>query len=301
MFFISFWLFLLLFFLVIYVRYFRLAPLSFLPEALKDFLSFDLIEINKHDAWGQIGDYFGGVLNPLFSLITIGIVLYTYIKTTKHQLKNTLDTKFLSLINSNREILKNIRTENNLSGIDAMEQLVSKIYEGCGFCLFNSINKEQPTIEQVSSAYEHWYGYHGYVKYLGHYFRNLDHIVKYIENSRHSEIISESDAQDYINLLLSYLNDDELILLFFNGLSTYGTKFKIFIEKYSMLENLSFAGIAGANANELKLGCGIFKLYDVSAYGTWSGKQPGFSKPEGCAVDCYPIFTETHPTKREPS
>ena len=31
----------------------------------------------KHDAWGQFGDYVGGTLNPLFALIALFALLYT--------------------------------------------------------------------------------------------------------------------------------------------------------------------------------------------------------------------------------
>jgi hypothetical protein len=75
---------------------------------------------------------------------------------------------------------------------------------------------------------------------LGHYFRSLYHIILYIDNSP----ISENHKKTLIKIVRSQLSVNELILLFFNGISKYGVSknndkyFKHLIEKYALLEDI---------------------------------------------------------------
>jgi hypothetical protein len=69
--------------------------------------------------------------------------------------------------------------------------------------------------------------------YVGHYFRTLYNIVKFIDTS------AVEDKQIYINLLRAQLSSIELNLLFYNCLSDYGNlKFKPLVERYGLLENM---------------------------------------------------------------
>lgn len=69
---------------------------------------------------------------------------------------------------------------------------------------------------------------------LGHYFRFLYNIVRYID--RHDNV----DRQFYIRLLRSSLSEAELILLFANCAVGEGKdKFLPLVEKYSLLHNVS--------------------------------------------------------------
>jgi hypothetical protein len=70
--------------------------------------------------------------------------------------------------------------------------------------------------------------------YLGHYFRNLYHIVKYIDKS---EI---DNKKVYTNFVRAQLSSHELALIFYNCLSQHGSeKFKPLIEKYALLKNIN--------------------------------------------------------------
>jgi hypothetical protein len=71
--------------------------------------------------------------------------------------------------------------------------------------------------------------------YLGHYFRNLCQIARFVEDSE----LAESDQRRYGAILKAQLSDDELALLFYDGLSHYGRKtFKPLLEKYHFFEDL---------------------------------------------------------------
>lgn len=76
--------------------------------------------------------------------------------------------------------------------------------------------------------------YKNYPPHLGHYFRQLYHIVNFVDKSEIEE------KQRYADFVQAQLNNNELILLAYNGLSRHGENFKSLIEEYGLLENLTW-------------------------------------------------------------
>jgi hypothetical protein len=79
-------------------------------------------------------------------------------------------------------------------------------------------------------------------KSLGHYYRLLYSVVKYIHEN---EFLDSDDSEGfpkrefYINLVRAQISSDELFFIFYNCLSSYGKdKFKPMLEKYSFFEHL---------------------------------------------------------------
>lgn len=72
--------------------------------------------------------------------------------------------------------------------------------------------------------------------YFDHYFRLMYRILKFVDNTK---LIEDKDKYNYTCILRALLSRYELVWLYYNGLSDYGSeKFKPLIEKYSMLQNL---------------------------------------------------------------
>jgi hypothetical protein len=70
---------------------------------------------------------------------------------------------------------------------------------------------------------------------LGHYFRNLYTVIKYVAES------DIEDPQKYMNIIRAQLSSDELLMLFYNCLSRWGVgPFKGYVERYHLLHNLPF-------------------------------------------------------------
>ncbi|MEO0688566.1 MAG: putative phage abortive infection protein, partial [Cyanobacteria bacterium J06649_11] len=70
---------------------------------------------------------------------------------------------------------------------------------------------------------------------LGHYFRHLYHILKFVDQAE----IEEDQKKRYTNFVRAQLSSHELILLYYNCLVGYGVdKFKKFVEKYALLKQL---------------------------------------------------------------
>ncbi len=88
---------------------------------------------------------------------------------------------------------------------------------------------------------------------IGHYFRNLYNILKFIENSR------LEDKVFYANLLRAQLSSHEICLLFYNCLSRIAIeRFKPLVEEFSFLK--------GAKETRLLLDVNHMDLYDESAF-----------------------------------
>lgn len=86
--------------------------------------------------------------------------------------------------------------------------------------------------EIFQGAYERFYRQNN--SELGHYFRTVYNIVKFVDKSKIGE------KKFYTNILRAQLSDAEVALLFHNGLSPYGSeKFKPLMERYGLLKNVT--------------------------------------------------------------
>ncbi|KMY49585.1 putative phage abortive infection protein [Peribacillus loiseleuriae] len=71
---------------------------------------------------------------------------------------------------------------------------------------------------------------------LGHYFRNLYRIVKFIDVS---ELLELEEKKTYIGILRAQLSSTELAFLLYNSLGLHGYNFMILMHKYNLLDNLN--------------------------------------------------------------
>ena len=71
---------------------------------------------------------------------------------------------------------------------------------------------------------------------LDHYFRQLYHIIKFVDSSH--GLNSDLEKRRYTSLVRAQLTDNELFLLFYNGVCPHAEKFRPLIEKYGLLEHL---------------------------------------------------------------
>lgn len=69
---------------------------------------------------------------------------------------------------------------------------------------------------------------------LGHYFRFLYNIMRFIDEADHVE------KEKYSRIVRAQLSDYELLALFYNCISEQGAPFTKYVVKYSMLDNMPF-------------------------------------------------------------
>jgi len=104
----------------------------------------------------------------------------------------------------------------------------------------------------IEQGYDWFYSSHQ--TRVGHYFRNLYNIVKFVKNS------DVSNKRLYTNIIRAQLSSSELGLLFYNCLYKENIKFKVLIEEFALLKNLPEDILFNPPDHKV--------LYEKSAYGS---------------------------------
>jgi len=85
--------------------------------------------------------------------------------------------------------------------------------------------------------------YNRYQGVLGHYFRNLYHVIKFVKESEALKdgdpVIDYKNRRRYTSLVRASLSQFELALLFYNCVVPIGDKFKPLVEEFGLLENFA--------------------------------------------------------------
>ncbi|MCX6231759.1 MAG: putative phage abortive infection protein [Bacteroidetes bacterium] len=143
------------------------------------------------------------------------------------------ENTFFQLLNTYNEIAAsiNINIENqNLKGRKCFFELYKKLKEVIQEQKQDKI-KPVEELNEITTIEGSKIFFATYQSELGHYFRFLYQLIKFIDTS------AIEDKTTYISLLRAQLSSYELTLLFYNCLSEK-EKFKLFLEKYSLLKNL---------------------------------------------------------------
>lgn len=236
---------------------------------------------------GTFGDMFGAV-NALFTGLAFATLIYTTwlqrdelslqreelaatrieLQGQKEQLKQQSETfelqrfenSFFSLLSTLGEIVSAMKT-NDVIGhthksrdcFGVFNVSLRKLHNPEAF-FPSSPEKVLPKIQEI---YETFYKSHQ--SQLGHYFRLLYQIIKFVKQS------SISDKHRYTSIVRAQLSSYEQVMLFYNCLSIYGiSKFKPLVEEFALLENMP---------HELLLNPKLhLPLYDLAAYGDDASK-----------------------------
>ena len=257
-------------------------------------LSWILIDVFITDSYrGTFGDKFGAV-NALFSGLAFAglIVTLLYQKEelklqreelaqTREELKGQreefeeqnktmkrqrFENTFFNMLSLQQEITHNLSYENpiqdeaELMRYDVKQRTYKNraVFEGLytnaiidydgSRCYGGIINK---LAIHGCAAYSLVRG----LSFLDHYFRHLYRIFKYVDTS---DSISEDERYEYACIVRSQLSDYELVMLFYNCLTSNGQeKFKPLIEKYVIFNNLREELLANVEHK---------KLYAETAY-----------------------------------
>ncbi len=239
-------------------------------------------DVHRQAYLGAIGDSFGA-LNTLFSgLAFAGIIISIFLqskelKETREEVKNqgeqlksqaeTMDrqlavmdkqafeTTFFQMLKLHQDVVGAVvygRKNSQISGLSAIHEMAKNLMNEQ-----NGIKRsELSCVETKSSILECYMKFYGENESrLGHYFRNLYHILKLVDGHD----LEEGEKKFYVNVVRSQLSNSDFILLFYNGLSAHGSeKFKPLLEKYEFFEHLTVP--------DYFLEFDIF-LYEKNAYG----------------------------------
>jgi hypothetical protein len=226
---------------------------------------------DRQEVWGQFGDFIGGTLNPLFALTALLALLYTIVlqstelKNSTEQLsksakaldsqnsvlkKQSFEATFFQLINLLNDITGQIRiievvpttrgifNEKHYDGRKAIEHLYNLLKK-------NHLNKvirgdfTDSDLVAIQNVYDEFHEDNGH--YIGHYFRTLYNILKYIDNLD----LPRGDKKVYAGLLRAQLSNYELALLTYNCLSSHGNvKMLHYVLEYNILKHVDIEVLA---------------------------------------------------------
>lgn len=110
--------------------------------------------------------------------------------------------------------------------------------------------------EITQSKYNRFYAYHQI--HLGHYYRTLFHIFKFIDRS------NVEDKEFYAHLVRAQLSDQQVLLLFYNCFSDEGKGFKELVENYGLLKHIPDNSLPDDKGGKSSL---LRTYYKDSAYG----------------------------------
>lgn len=200
----------------------------------------------KIGAYGTLGDYFGGISNPILAFITFTAVLFTVylqLKQSHESQKLNFEGTFfnmLTLFVTTRSKLKYKEFE----GEECFEKIIEdKFLTNKKFTNFSPFVDQSEreftakdfSLDSAKTKYTNFNKTNN--QYLGHYFRTLYRVLKIIDRSN----LDLEDKISYSRILRAQLSTDELSLLFLNGLKDVCDQgsFQLLLYRYSMLEHLS--------------------------------------------------------------
>jgi len=209
---------------------------------------------------GTFGDMFGAV-NALFTGLAFAFVVYGLavqrhevkllseeLQGTKHlaeeqqklaevqisaQQKQQFEATFFNLLRVFNDLVGSIELRSGKDthkGKAALSNLLGKVSFTRTFRVaMDSDASDVDDMAQYNRMFEN------YRSELGHYFRTLYNLFKFVDGSA----LEPDEKRIYTNLIRAQLSDDEVMLLFLNGLSERGAKFKPYLEKYAVLKNVN--------------------------------------------------------------
>jgi hypothetical protein len=199
----------------------------------------------------EIHPFMTGIVLPL---LTFGSTILVIENLRSNTLQN-FSNNFFKLIDQNRKILEGVNCETShllardikSKGKDFFDDLADKIADEYDIIskktnaralrkinagLLAAAGNKQGK-ELLVIIYDHYFHIHH--SDIGHYFRNLYYIVKYVDKAK----IQREEKKDSLKILRSQLSNYELLILAYNGMHPYGKEFYPFIDSYELLKSLN--------------------------------------------------------------
>jgi hypothetical protein len=223
-------------------------------------INFSSYRLSNNTAdWGQFGAYIGGVAGVFLTLLTIILLIITIYSQNRNATISQFESSFFELLRLHKEITDRIGGTVDIpiiyesggiefKGLMYFEKLSKEIQNEFDDNLENIMEKLANPVKfeniledkmEMQKIIDSFYNelYQGRESELGHYFRSLYHLIKFVNDS------SIGNKKRYVDLIQAYLTDAELHCTFYNGIAIYGRKhFQTLLDDYSFLENIKPKG-----------------------------------------------------------
>jgi hypothetical protein len=188
-------------------------PFRFGVAAIVSLLSMLFLNFRKADIssgvaeWGQFGDYIGGLLNPLFGLISVVLIAATLRSQTQAARLQAFEHQFFTLLSLHASVLQSIdrkmKDKTIMHGRDCFRIFYRKI-----------VAISQKNSVPLSTAYQRFLESDGWE--IEHYFRTVYHLFKHVKDQSVVIEASASQRKRYYDLIKSQLSQYEVVLLWLN-------------------------------------------------------------------------------------
>jgi hypothetical protein len=232
--------------------------------------------------WGNYGSFLQGTTASLWSLAGLLIIFVAFLAQKQQLLRQELELQkqakqfelqqqsiklqnfensFFQLLSLHNQIVTSMRGTSMMSRDESFGRACfEKWYDDFKTVRWSNPKNAAPVDVPVLKRYSWLYDMHQ--GELGHYFRNLYHVIKFVKESEalknDNPIIEYKNRRRYTSLVRATLSQFELALLFYNGISDNGDKFKPLIEEFGLLENFDRDVLYNKPEDE--------KLYDTKAF-----------------------------------
>ena len=224
---------------------------------------------NTTTSLGTFGDFFGGVLNPIFTFLTFFGLIITiviqrmelrlareeYEKTAVALNTQAIESTFFNTLDLHHKIVESLkfdpavvppgergRLRKNAGIIRPLKD--PQIGRNVFTAILQELSDSCLSVTEFHKTYKLIQTEHNHI--LGHYFRNLYQALKTVDNYS-TEILSYQQKHKYAGILRAQLSSSELALLFLNcldGMVDEG-QFKNLLVRYRMLEHLPLTAAGG--------------------------------------------------------
>lgn len=206
---------------------------------------FDDRYVINNELLGTYGDFIGGVLGTIFTLISILILIRTFnqqravTEKNKEQIENQrfndLFFELLRLYQSEISELCGHIEKKSAERIDVINYNNKDFFDfekGLLQRVFRSTTSYEGNIQEALNLYMFFYIKHR--TKVAACFRTLYRIYDLLDESG----LSESIKKNYLKIIRAQLTDSELFFIRYNGMTYYGTNFISYINKYNVLKHL---------------------------------------------------------------
>ncbi len=228
-------------------------------------IMFILLLISERTALGQTGDFFGGMLNPIFGFLTFMGLLVTIIlqreslKLSKDELKHTreelkksaealdgqlktlekqrIENTFFSLLEQHNKMLADLNMQKKPPQLDANAALNGTLNETVDIkfihiSVFGKTDLKKSSLKEAKNIIQTT----TIAPMIKHYFISLYQILNFIASSHNNE------EKFYSNIIRAYIDVRTLQLIAVNAYSEDDSfkHYKELIERYAFLEHMPF-------------------------------------------------------------
>lgn len=207
-----------------------------------------------NELFGAYGDFVGGVLGSIFTLVSILLVIKTFKEQQKVSSQNEEELKIQRFNDLFFELLRLYQSEvSELCGQKKYSEYSTRRTEDEDFMQqeIKYNDKDFFDIERkyIQKKYRNRKSYEknrkDAVSYymlfyienstkIGAYFRTLYRIYDLIDNSD----LQEASKKNYLKIMRAQLTDSELFFIRYNAMTYYGNNFIRYINKYHILKHL---------------------------------------------------------------